>query len=102
MPIQSLMAYDVDLHTDIKANTPEGEAPTICEQVKQLNEYQILLNSHLDKAFKSQKTQYNKHHTPRTFTVRDKVMLQAKNIHNLCPMQKISDQQHGPFTIIET
>ena len=29
-------------------------------------------------------------------------MLQAKNIHNLHPAQKISDQQHGPFTIIET
>ena len=75
MLIQSLMAYDVDLHTDIEADTPEGEAPTACEQVKQFNEYWILLNLHLDKAFKSQKIQYDKHHTPRTFKVRDKVML---------------------------
>ena len=52
-PIQSLMAYDADLHTDIKADTPEGEAPTMCEWVKQLNEYWILLNLLLDKAFKS-------------------------------------------------
>ena len=96
------MAYDVDLHTDVEADTPEGEAPTVHEQVKQLNKYWILLNSHLNKAFKSQKTQYDKHHTPRTFKVGDKVMLQAKNICNLCPTQKISDQQHGPFTIIET
>ena len=96
------MAYDADLHTDVEADTPEGEAPTMCEWVKQLNEYWILLNLHLDKAFKSQKTQYDKHHTPRTYKVGDKVMLQAKNIHNLHPAQKISDWQHGPFTIIET
>ena len=31
MLIQSLMAYDVDLHTDVKADAPEGEAPTACE-----------------------------------------------------------------------
>ena len=29
-------------------------------------------------------------------------MLRAKNIRNLRPAQKISDRQHGPFTIIET
>ena len=28
-------------------------------------------------------------------------MLRAKNIHNLRPTRKISDQQHGPFTIVE-
>ena len=85
------MAYNVNLHTDVKADVPEGEAPTAREQVKQLNEYRILLNSHLDKAFESQKTQYDKHHTPRTFKVGDKVMLRAKNIRNLRPAQKISD-----------
>lgn len=95
------MTYDVSLQTDTKANTPEGEAPTAHEQVKQINERQILLNSHLDKAFKSQKTQYDKHHIPKTFKVGDKIMLQAKNIHNLHPVQKISDQQYRPFTIIE-
>ena len=56
IPIQSLMAYNVNLHTDIETDISEGEAPTAHEWVKQLNEYQILLNSHLDKAFKSQKT----------------------------------------------
>ena len=30
-PIQSLMAYDVDLNTDVKADAPEGEAPTARE-----------------------------------------------------------------------
>ena len=82
-PIQNLMAYDASLQMDVEADAPEGEAPTACEWVKQINEKQILLNSHLDKAFESQKTQYDKHHTPKTFKVGDKVMLQAKNIHNL-------------------
>ena len=79
------MAYNANLHTDVEADVPEREAPTAHEQVKQLNEYQILLNSHLDKAFESQKTQYNKYHTSRMFKVGDKVMLQVKNIHNLYP-----------------
>ena len=96
------MAYNANLHTDVEADVPEGEAPTARERVKQLNEYRILLNSHLDKAFESQKTQYDKHHTPRMFKIGDKVMLRAKNIRNLRPAQKISDRQHGPFTIIET
>ena len=38
-PIQSLMAYNANLHTDVEADVPEGEAPTVRERVKQLNEY---------------------------------------------------------------
>ena len=30
-PIQSLMAYDASLQTDVEADTPEGEAPTARE-----------------------------------------------------------------------
>ena len=39
MPIQSLIAYNANLHMDVKADVPEGEAPTARERVKQLNEY---------------------------------------------------------------
>ena len=41
--IQSLIAYDASLCTDVKADIHEGEAPIAREQVKQLNENRILL-----------------------------------------------------------
>jgi hypothetical protein len=99
-PFYALYGYSPLIRINIKADVPGGEAPSARARIEKLANERDTLLQHWKRASDTQQKWYNKKHTPRTFTMGDKVMLSAKNIRQLRPSKKLADRYLRPFEVV--
>jgi transposase InsO family protein len=80
---------------------PEKDVPAARARAEEATKLRDQLYKRLEEARSNQAKYYDEKHTPRTFNVGDKVLLNSRNIHTSRPSKKLDHKYYGPFEVEE-